>query len=117
MKTAAYLLLGIGWSVLVLATAGCTHIAGRVVWAQSDLPVSTAALSVGPPASAMSTDQHQVTPDGRFDFWINPLDVDDVWIWSGLGDPALNSMHIDSRHIGDHMLVKLPAQLQTAPSP
>jgi hypothetical protein len=112
MKTALALVIGL---CLPLLTAGCTHLAGQVLWAQGDTPVPTAEFTVGPPGSPLSTNHHHVNADGRFNFWISPLDTSDLWVWSGLGDPTLNAMHIDARTVGDHMRVILPAPMPTAP--
>lgn len=90
--------------------AGCTHVAGRVFWMRSNTPVPTAELSIGPPESVMTIHRYKVHPDGDFSFWINPLDTDNLWVWSGLGDPTLEARHVNPRQVNDHMRIGLSAQ-------
>ncbi|HTV47342.1 MAG TPA: hypothetical protein VMG59_02755 [Phycisphaerae bacterium] len=101
-----YLFLVVGFSAAVMI-GGCTHIAGTVEWENTNQPVTGAQVSVGEPGGDFVSTTHSTDAHGKFSFDINPLDVDDVWVWSGQGNPALNAVHVDPDQVNDHMTVQI----------
>ncbi len=95
------------WSVL----PSCTHVAGIATWAGTTQPAMGAELSVGVPGSTFTHNYYPVNAKGHFNFWISPLDTDNVWIWSGQGDPSLDSIQLDPSQITDHMAIELPKRI------
>lgn len=91
-----------------LGISGCTHVAGMVEWSGTKTPVPDAQFSVGPPESQLSGDRFTGHPDGTFSFYLNPLDTDDLWVWSGQGHASLGAMHLSPREVNDHMVIELP---------
>lgn len=86
---------------------GCTHIAGRVLLAGTHTPVAGAEVSVGRPGGM---DVHKSTTTdatGHFSMQINPLDSDDLFVWSGHGDPNIYAQQINPQSVSDHMKVYL----------
>lgn len=88
--------------------AGCTHVAGMVEWSGTKVPVPDARFSVGPPESQLSGDRFTGHPDGTFSFYVNPLDTEDLWVWSGQGHASLEALHINAHSVSDHMVIQLP---------
>ena len=100
---------GLACGMLAMAgLAGCTHVAGMVEWSGTKTPVPDARFSVGPPDSQLSTNHFIGSTDGTFSFYIDPLDTDDLWVWSGQGQAAVQAMHLSARQINDHMVIELP---------
>ncbi len=95
-------------SISALGIAGCTHVAGMVEWSGTKTPVPDAQFSVGPPESQLSGDRFSGHADGTFSFYLNPLDTDDLWVWSGRGRASLGAMHLSPRQVNDHMVIQLP---------
>ncbi len=91
-----------------LGISGCTHVAGMVEWSGTKTPVPYAKFSVGPPESQLSGDRFTGHADGTFSFYLNPLDTEDVWVWSGQGQAAIGAMHLSPRQVNDHMVIQLP---------
>ncbi|MGC8552375.1 MAG: hypothetical protein ACP5O7_05855 [Phycisphaerae bacterium] len=86
---------------------GCTHIAGQVLMAGTHTPVAGAEVSVGRPGGM---DVHKSTTTdamGHFSMDINPLDTDDLFVWSGHGDPNLYAQQVNPQSVSDHMKVYL----------
>lgn len=96
------------FAILSLGLAGCTHVAGMVEWSGTKTPVPDAQFSVGPPESQLSGDRFVGHADGTFSFYLNPLDTDDLWVWSGQGQAALGAMHLSPSRVNDHMVLQLP---------
>lgn len=102
-------------TVVILALGSvlpcCTHVAGTATWAGTTLPAAGAKLSVGTPSSTFTLNYYPVNAQGRFSFWISPLDTDNIWIWSGQGDPSVDSVQIDPTLISDHMTIQVPRRV------
>src|SRR5271170_4997958 len=86
---------------------GCAHLAGTVEWENTNQPVAGALISVGEPGGDFVSSTHSTDAHGKFSFNINSLDVDDVWVWSGHGNPAINAVHVDPAEVNDHMAVQI----------
>ncbi len=106
LMSARGLLLAI--TISVMGLAGCTHVAGMVEWSGTKTPVPDARFSVGPPESQLSGDRFSGQADGTFSFYLNPLDTDDLWVWSGHGQASLGAMHLNPQQVNDHMVIQLP---------
>lgn len=104
-----YLIAVLGLCITGIVT-GCTHIAGTVVWEDTNQPAAGALISVGNPGGDFTSDSHTTDVHGAFSFNIDPLDTDDIWVWSGHGDPDENAIHIDPGQVNDHMLIEIPSQ-------
>jgi hypothetical protein len=105
------ILRGIGFLLLCGMVSGCTHVAGIAVWQGTSFPAAGAKLSLGPPGSTFTQHFYPVNSKGHFSFWISSLDTDNVWVWSGRGNSAVNSFQIDPSEISDHMQLQVPKRL------
>ena len=93
--------------VLIGFISGCTHMAGTVEWQDTNKPVAGAIISIGQPGGDFVFGSHTTDAHGAFSFDIISLDTDDVWVWSGQGDPVENSVHVDPDIISDHMVIQI----------
>ncbi|NNM87673.1 MAG: hypothetical protein HKL95_04050 [Phycisphaerae bacterium] len=102
-----------GWKLLILpaamaALSGCTHLAGIVVSGETGRSVPHAEFSVGQPGEVAATSRHYSRASGKFDFYIDSLDQDNLWVWSGRGDPSVDAVHINPSEISTRMRILLP---------
>ena len=92
------------------AFAGCTHIAGVVVYQGSHIPAKGAIVSIGEPATGFSYQPHPVDKTGHFSFYADPLDTSNIWVTPPHGDPSLDAIHLQPSQVNSHMYVVLPSQ-------
>jgi hypothetical protein len=97
-------------TVGILAMAGCTQVAGVVVYQGSHVPAKGAIVSVGEPQSGFNYEPHTVNSAGHFSFYIDPLDESNIWVTPPHGDPSLDAIHLQPSQINSHMYVVLPNQ-------
>ena len=90
----------------MLATA-CMHLRG-VVEEAPGRPSKTAVVSVGRPGGVASFTRHSVDSHGQFDFWLNPLDESDVYVYDSRGDPNITLRRINRTEFGESMRVFVP---------
>ena len=93
---------------LITGLAGCTHLAGVVVSEDTGRPVPHAEFSVGQPGGGAATSRHYSRSDGKFDFYVDSLDKDNLWVWSGRTDPSVDAVHINPSGISTRMRILLP---------
>jgi hypothetical protein len=101
------------WKLLILlgtiaVLGGCTHLAGIVVSEDTGHPVAHAEFSVGQPGEVGATSRHYSRADGKFDFYVDSLDKDNLWVWSGRTDPSVDAVHINPSDISTRMRILLP---------
>ena len=85
----------------------CTHVAG-VVERSNGKPVSTAMFSIGRPTDITMYGTHPVDAEGRFSFYISPVDENYLYVYDSM-NPDSTMRQVQRSEISDHMQVKLDA--------
>ena len=89
----------------------CIHVAGVATWQGTSFPAAGAELSVGPPGSTFTRHYYPVNTRGHFSFWVSSLDTDNIWVWSGQGNPDFDSVQLDPSQISSHMAIAVPKRV------
>jgi hypothetical protein len=97
--------------VLCGTMIGCTHLKGIVYEDRPGTgggrPMRSAMLSIGRPDGIAVYGTHSVDTEGRFDFYIGPTDLDNIFIYDGAADPTLTMHRLEPTQLSDHMVLRL----------
>jgi hypothetical protein len=90
----------------LLLQVGCmTHLAGVVIDPTTNRPVPGVVFTDGRPDNRISLVKYPAGDDGRFDFKFPTVDQSWIFVWNGLGGPAMVYRSIDPSEFGTNMVV------------